>query len=306
MSAADWAMGFEHSRNCSAHELSGTVKSSGWPRITELRCRANRIVSNSLFDCVISFMIFANAIEIGLETDYMARNMLQYQAIYFRVADLIFYGIFTCELAMRIFIHGRNFFRVFGWAWNIFDTILIILQSIEEIVHLLQLPSHALLRMVAVLRVVRVIRIFRIITLFHHFQLLISSLIRSLNLFVWAFALISVITYIVSIYVTHAVFLHRANADDADNCCEELIQWYGNLPLTMMSLFQSLTGGVDWNDLIRPIMFQVSPYFGVFLILLFAYVYLAVMNFLTASCVGTELQHDSMPGTIMPAWSELV
>ena len=40
--------------------------------------------------------------------------------------------VFTTEIVMRIIAHGSNFFYMPGCAWNLFDSVLVALQLIEE------------------------------------------------------------------------------------------------------------------------------------------------------------------------------
>merc|ERR1712232_1547675 len=144
-------------------------------------------------------------------------------------------------------------------------------------------------RIVRVLRAARVIRILRVMQFTQDLQLLVSCILHSVKAFYWASALIFLMIYVVSIYVTQVVLVHRLELVD-DKGDRELVEWFGNVPIAVISLFQALTGGVDWNDLIRPLIVDVSPWLGFFGMIYMAFAVLAVMNVVTGTFVQTAIE----------------
>jgi voltage-gated sodium channel len=112
--------------------------------------RLARLVDSDRFAYVISAVIVANAIVLGLET---------YPGIVAEHGDLLvrlntaFYVVFLVELVLRLASYGRRPQDFFRSGWNVFDFVIIVGALIPGI------RTHAqLLRLLRLLRVVRLLR----------------------------------------------------------------------------------------------------------------------------------------------------
>jgi len=65
--------------------------------------------------------------------------------------------------------------------------------------------------------------------------------------------------------------------------------YYSSLARAVLSLFQGMTGGVDWDDLISPLMEEISPLTGIVFSLYIAFAVLAMMNVVTGIFVESAL-----------------
>merc|ERR1712008_468172 len=75
------------------------------------------------------------------------------------------------------------------------------------------------------------------------------------------------------------------DSEDGKSNSEVVKQSFGNVPRIMMSLFQAITGGVDWRDL-SDLLCDISP---VACAIFYAYISMmvfAIMNILTGICVN--------------------
>ena len=68
------------------------------------------------------------------------------------------------------------------------------------------------------------------------------------------------VLYIFAVYFAQLVVHHRTSYPD--ETFVELERYYGSLSLTVLGLFQSMTGGVDWDVMISPIIHDISPFLG--------------------------------------------
>jgi hypothetical protein len=94
---------------------------------------AKGIVSSPRFDNLIGFCIFCNAVTIGLQTDYLARNCTDNPPFAYQVLDRVFLAIFMTELLLRFYAERCKFFYKGSYLWNNFDFIIVAVQVLEEI-----------------------------------------------------------------------------------------------------------------------------------------------------------------------------
>ena len=92
-----------------------------------------RVVTNMVFESASMFMLIANSIAIGIQTDYVASNMVSTVPAYLRALDIVFCIFFALELSVRLTAFGRRFFTMTGCGWNVLDLILVSSQVAEEI-----------------------------------------------------------------------------------------------------------------------------------------------------------------------------
>ncbi|CAK0825913.1 unnamed protein product, partial [Prorocentrum cordatum] len=95
------------------------------------------------------------------------------------------------------------------------------------------------------------------------------------------------------VYFTQTITDHMAEnpkagtpSDDRQN----LRYFYGSLTKTILALWQSITGGADWDQMARPMIHEVSPMLGLAFCAYIAFAILALMNVVTGVFVQTALQ----------------
>merc|ERR1719359_1096393 len=154
-----------------------------------------------------------NAVWIGLQTDWSATASADDTTPgYFPVIDTLFCLLFTSELVIRIVAEGKVFFskRSPNWKWNIFDTVLVALQILEEFMARLidekdgQSAKFSYMRILRLLRLIRVMRLVRIVRLVSELKTIISSIMGSLRSLMWTLVLLILFIYIVGIFLTQA------------------------------------------------------------------------------------------------------
>eukprot|EP00415_Alexandrium_ostenfeldii_P004694 UN4694 len=56
-----------------------------------------------------------------------------------------------------------------------------------------------------------------------------------------------------AVFFLYGVTEHLISADPADHSTQELLEYYGSVPAAVLSLFMTISGGIDWVDVMRPL-----------------------------------------------------
>jgi len=264
------------------------------------RCTLKNVVCSSLFDLCTCFFIVSNAAFIGVQTDYMARHVTDKIPFTFRVIESIYCAIFTMELLLRLAVHGRKFFTMSGYRWNMFDAAVVCLQLFEEIMALItgamgsdhnSMPSNfSMMRMMRVLRLIRIIRLVRVLRLISELRTIVVSIIGSMRSLCWTIILLVLMMYLIGVYLTQLVTDHKADNELDPGEHQSLTQHYGSLLRSILTLFQSISGGIDWDDGVSPLMSSMSPWLALLFSFYIAFAIFALMNIVTGVFVESALQ----------------
>ena len=128
--------------------------------------RLAQLVDSGRFNAVISAVIVANAIVLGLET--YPGVMADYERLLVTL-NTLFYGIFVVELVLRFASYGRRPQDFFRSGWNVFDLVVIGAAALPVVREQTQL-----------LRVLRLARIVRLLRFLPDAQLLILTVVKAI------------------------------------------------------------------------------------------------------------------------------
>ncbi|WP_088102391.1 ion transporter [Halalkalibacter urbisdiaboli] len=200
-----------------------------------------RIVFHRAFSSTIIFFILINALLVGLET-YPVLSQSYYE--WFHIADMILLWIFTIEIAMRFIatMPKRNFFKS---SWNWFDFIIVAAGHLFVGAHF-----------ITVLRILRVLRVLRAISVIPSLRRLVDALLLTIPALGNILILMSIIFYIFAVIGT-MLFAQIAP------------EYFGNLQLSLLTLFQVVTLESWASGVMRPIFAEAWwswPYFVVFIL----------------------------------------
>mmetsp|Transcript_55740 Transcript_55740/g.156998 ORF Transcript_55740/g.156998 Transcript_55740/m.156998 type:complete len:731 (-) Transcript_55740:74-2266(-) len=255
------------------------------------------------FDWGMTATIIVNGIFMGVQTDHMARSRSDMQPLSFDILEIIFCAIFTFELVLKLCKYRLDFFIMPDWRWNVFDFLLVLLQTVEVISLLNAMDSKnsssgdaaagasfSFLRLLRILRFFRTLRLIRLLEFFNELKLIVSSVVKSMRSLLWTLVLLGIMIYIVGIVFTQTVAQHRINHPERVDE-DDLVQWWGTLPRSILSLYEAILGGVDWDDLVSPLMNHVHV-LGAFIFSLYiAFATLAMMNVITSIFVESALKN---------------
>jgi len=82
--------------------------------------------------------------------------------------------------------------------------------------------------------------------------------------------------YIVGVYIMQIVVVEVPKSVMAED--PELQQYWSSLDSSVMSLFQALMGGVDWEDLVNPLTRNIHPLMGPFFALYVGFATFVMLN----------------------------
>lgn len=268
--------------------------------------RAQAIVESGPFDYIFAIVIFLNAISMGIQTEWVARNSADLVPIEMQLFDTAFAILFITELTLRLMAYRMSFFWRNGWQWNWFDCVLVGMQLFEEIIVMAARISGtedgnagsgggnlSFLRVLRVLRLVRLVRLARVLRYVRQLRTLVCSIAVSLQSLGWTVLLIMLMIYVVGIYVTQMVSDQRSQLSAEEQSREsfaKLDYYFGSLGRSILTLFEAITGGVDWDELANPLSVEISTLTGAFFACYIAFAILAMMNVVTGVFVESALQ----------------
>jgi voltage-gated sodium channel len=119
----------------------------------QMVARAQKLVSNPLFDVVTTFVILVNAVVIGLETFGSFNDRHEDTLV---LLNEICFGYYVVELSIRMISYFPRPWRFFGEGWNVFDFVIVfavVIPGVRE--------NAQLLRILRILRVTRLVRMLK-------------------------------------------------------------------------------------------------------------------------------------------------
>jgi voltage-gated sodium channel len=186
-----------------------------------------KVVRNQRFNHFITILIILNSILIGLETYpsiYLPNKQL------FFILDLIILLIFTIEIVIKISVERKDFFKN---GWNNFDFFIIVGSIV-----LYNTPF------VSILRIFRVLRTLRTITAVPSLRRIVISLFMAIPTIGSVLLLMGIIFYVYAVIGT--AFFATVEPE-----------YFGNLELTFITLFQVFTLESWASGVFRPIFAQI-------------------------------------------------
>lgn len=257
------------------------------PRKVPCSAMLKDMVRSPAFNLATTVAVVLNAIAFGLHSDFQSKNLTETETpMLWKASELAFCIFFTVEVGVRGYVFQCSFFTADGWAWNLFDLVLILLQIIDVVVTYTTEKMDAMgdlivMRLLRVFRLVRILRLLRVLRSVVELRTLTMSLAGSFRLFFWAIVMLFLVIFVMSIYLTDSVTDHRRFlATSGFDSITELDRYYGSLSHTVLTLFQSVMGGIDWDMAVNPLL-AFSPLLAVVYCVYVAFVLLAMMNVIT-------------------------
>mmetsp|Transcript_55318 Transcript_55318/g.131989 ORF Transcript_55318/g.131989 Transcript_55318/m.131989 type:complete len:736 (+) Transcript_55318:108-2315(+) len=256
------------------------------------RVRKRDIVfSRNTFDTFSCALIFGHILYIGVEVELgiASAKSGRDEPEWLFLGDMAFALLFAIELFIRIAVDGRRFLKGKDRYWNAFDTFVFVLQAIDAVFHFYRLGALRVLRVVRILRAARVMRTVKYVT---ELRLMVMSIISTLSSLFWAFLLLLLVLYLVGIGIMQLVEHHIRNDSgimDDQVKYAALLDYYGSLADCLLTLFMSISGGADWNDLLQPLK-DFSKAYVLIYVFYIAFMVFGVTNVLTAIFVESASQ----------------
>jgi voltage-gated sodium channel len=233
-----------------------------------------RIVEDPRTERVILGLIIFNAITLGLETspEIMAQHGRLLHAV-----DQAVLAVFVVELAARMFVFGRAFFRD---PWSLFDLF---------VVGIALVPATGSF---SVLRALRILRVLRLVTALPSLKRVVAGLVTALPGMGSILLLLLLIFYVFSVMASNLFG-------------ETKPELFGSLGTSAYTLFQVMTFD-DWSaGIVKPLM-QEHPWAWIFFVIFIMLSTFMVLNLfigVVVSAIDEETAKD-MPKITHPAGSD--
>eukprot|EP00929_Paragymnodinium_shiwhaense_P111918 TRINITY_DN80191_c0_g1_i1.p1 TRINITY_DN80191_c0_g1~~TRINITY_DN80191_c0_g1_i1.p1 ORF type:complete len:604 (+),score=116.78 TRINITY_DN80191_c0_g1_i1:115-1926(+) len=268
----------------------------GLCELLSVSCR--RVVRHPQFVNMQAVVIFSNVLFVGAGIDYEARHWKGDERVTdpMKYVDTGFFIFFLVELILRIAGDKLAFFV--GCA-NLFDMFLVLCQAFDVLSewHVMDAVAGTqglnVLRVLRVLRMGRVLRLLKVFHLFDELSNLIESISKSLRSLFWVLIIVTFMTYAFGVVLTHLVAEFRAAAgvdalDDETNFKLDL--YYGTVTRSMLVLYEVMSQGVAWANIMKPLTTHISPYIAFLFIAYTAFVTFAMMNVVTSFFVDNTIR----------------
>jgi hypothetical protein len=248
------------------------------------------LVKSETFDYIMGIFLMLNAVTIGVQVNHMAN--LEKDApppFSFRVIDVCFCVVFTSELLSRLSVHRRNLYSMKGWQWNVFDTVVVAFQIVDEMTMLFLTGTdiQAVIENLGVLRMLRlgrILRLIRMVRLIPELKSMVYLIAASMWSFFWTLMLLILMMFCVSVFFTEAGcdLAKEWERDGQLQQAKDMRQFWGSVSQSMLTLFMAITGGDDWNNYVV-VFDSTSSYVmnTLFFSLYIAFAVLVMLNLVT-------------------------
>ncbi|CAK9014468.1 unnamed protein product [Durusdinium trenchii] len=257
----------------------------------------------NIFTHCTTVLIVFNVVLIGIETDISSDMALKDVPPWLSAANTTCVVLFLLELLVRVWMEGcRGFWCGPDAHWNIFDFLIVFFSMVdlmaEVVLQALQwdaIGDAMKVQFVRSLRLARVLRGIRVMKLFRYvgaLRTLALSIISTMGSLFWTLILLLLLFYSFGVLITETVIEHCRYLDgDGDSmpvCPKELGKWT-SVTESMLTLFMSVTGGLNWQEALAP-LHDVSSFAAAILILYVVITFFAILNVITGVFVNTAIE----------------
>eukprot|EP00927_Polykrikos_kofoidii_P000528 TRINITY_DN1018_c0_g1_i6.p1 TRINITY_DN1018_c0_g1~~TRINITY_DN1018_c0_g1_i6.p1 ORF type:complete len:602 (-),score=89.89 TRINITY_DN1018_c0_g1_i6:78-1883(-) len=263
------------------------------PPKESLQMRAKALVAAIQYDAFFTLMVACNCVFIGVQVDFQTVQPTAPPQLDQYIISFIFAVIFTVELIPHIIAEQTHFcIRSPNRAWELFDSFLVVTSWIEIIVDTMVMnqqgsemlqhnfSSARILRVVRISRLLRVVRVARVIRVVTSLRTLVLSVAYTIKVVVWALVLLCMNVTVFALLLTQAVADYKASIPPGSPPDIHLDTYWGRLHLSMLTLFEISSGGLDWHNALVP-LYKVGAFWTFVFLLYVVVTVFCVLNVIT-------------------------
>jgi len=233
-----------------------------------------RIVLSARFEMVFGMLIVLNTVKMCVEAEYHGWEVghgLGFEVLgttqpnsdgadqAFYILELMFGAVFSFEVLVKMaalrcrFIHS---------AWNVFDTVLIILAWLAMFANL-ELPVNPML--LRLLRLVKLLRLLRGLSAFEvcdDLQLMVRALQSGAPVLIWVVFLLGPAIACVALGMNYILSDFIADVSKPIKDRIECYQYFGTFSKSMLSMFEVTFG--NWVPICRLLYGKIDERFAIF------------------------------------------
>jgi len=266
------------------------------------RCRIflYRAITSPRFDFGMGFVIILNALTIGTETSLARRG--GHIPTSLRVAEYTFVIIYCVELAMRLYVLGKQ--KAFSNHWVKFDALMVAAGLLNLLFTLTAFggdPAAAVVDSANMLKMIRLFRLaktVRVVVQFRTLWMLVQGLMYAVMPMFWTAILMLVVIYVFAVIAMEFILVSEDN--EAYNAPARNFDTIGESMMTLMQFMTLDSAAQIYRPLIatKPLLFL---YFLAFLLL----GPIALMNIVTAIMVESSLRTANEDQEAKKAWDNI-
>jgi len=210
------------------------------------------------------------------------------------------------ELVVNCYAQGWDFFVGKEWRWNAFDVIVV---AISMTIQVMQVASHAsflrVTRLARLLRMGRILRVFRVVKFLRSIRSMLISISGSVLHLLSALLVMCIFMFVVALSFLQCIdgdiqkrleqpssgtrlLTTMLDSLSAQTDVEGLVTYYGGLPTTMMTLFLTVSGGLEWSIAAAPVQ-KLGMHYDVIWTLYIAFMMFGLLNVLTGIFVDSAM-----------------
>lgn len=223
------------------------------------REKVRTLVDSKRFQSFIIGVILVNAACLGLEVS----PELTSRTGWLPIVSWITIAIFVIEIILRIYAHGRAFFRD---GWSLFDLFVVIIALVPA--------ANGM----EVLRVLRVLRILRLLSAVRSMRRVVAALAATIPGMLSIGALLLMMIYVVAVMATQMFA-----GTDPEN--------FGSLPRSLLTLFQIMTGD-NWSVAVARVTDEHPAAWVFFIAYMLMTTYIVLNLFIAVAVEALNIQKD--------------
>jgi len=211
-------------------------------------------------------------------------------------AEIGFSAVFCFEFILRIL--SGQFFHCSSshWKWSFLDFVMG-MECVAEVALItfnFRLGYVRTIRLLRLARTVQMIRLLKFAKLFRTLRLMLLAICKSLVPLLWAMVVLVAIIFGFSVLFLEAVSEYLSDAGEQDeDAVAEMMRFFDGMPMAMLSLFMSITGGVSWIEVVD-VLLVVHTFYAVMMVVFVGITILATMNIITGIFVAEAVETARM------------
>eukprot|EP00931_Biecheleriopsis_adriatica_P009685 TRINITY_DN110759_c0_g1_i1.p1 TRINITY_DN110759_c0_g1~~TRINITY_DN110759_c0_g1_i1.p1 ORF type:complete len:586 (-),score=122.55 TRINITY_DN110759_c0_g1_i1:43-1800(-) len=243
---------------------------------------ARRAIEDAKFNNTLAVLIVINTCSIGVQVDWGIKNPFADEPAYFHAINVTFSVLFFLELMFRLSAYTTQTFSSLNpeRGWNVFDCFVVLGSIVDGILSFTDSSMNvSALRIVRMARLMKILRVFRVVRFFTDLRVMVSGIILSAKTLIWALALLTITLFSLAVCVLQILRPYLSSSKNSENIAV-LVDLYGSMFKSLYTLFQAVSGGVDWGDVASP-LFNVDPLLGVIFCIYMCFALFCVLNVMT-------------------------
>lgn len=124
-------------------------------------------------------------------------------------------------------------------------------------------------------------RVLRVIRFISELKKVIYLIVGSLSSFFWAIVSLGLLIYILAVFFTQLVADSPVPQGSQSENWEALNRFFGSTFMSALTLYQAVSGGVDWDEISAPVIEYISPFVGLIFVMYSLFAVLVLLNLVT-------------------------